>query len=97
LRLKRKLVGAVPLRGNIYLVDHISRLSSSRDRPKIYLPSTVSNRSGSISSCMTDTHPALDHIVKLLFSGVDPAIVQPSCMVAVQSLGQGYEKNCDEP
>ncbi|HBC93269.1 MAG TPA: hypothetical protein DCZ10_10340 [Pelotomaculum sp.] len=45
LRLRSKLVGAVKLRDNIYLADHItSPFVMGVIHPKIYLPSTLSER-----------------------------------------------------
>ena len=59
LRLRRWLVGAIPLRDNIYLADHIaSPFVLGVLRPKIYLPSILSEEeqkyiSSTISSVWT--------------------------------------------
>lgn len=45
LRLRRRLVGAVRLRGNIYLADHLeTAFVLGLVRPKIYLPSSLPDR-----------------------------------------------------
>ena len=45
LRLRRRLVGAVPLRDNVYLADYIdSPFVLGLFRPKIYLPSSLSEQ-----------------------------------------------------
>ena len=68
LRLRRRLVEAVPLRDNIYLADHIaSPFVLGVLRPKIYLPSTLSAEEQKYIILHEQYHiKRLDHLVKLL-------------------------------
>lgn len=66
LSLRRKLVGAVRLRENIYLADHIATpFVIGVIRPKIYLPSVLSEKELAYILLHEQTHiRRFDHIVK---------------------------------
>lgn len=68
LKLRRKLIGAAPLRDNIYLADHIkSPFVMGLFRSKIYLPSSLAEGEQEYIILHEKHHiRRLDHIVKVL-------------------------------
>ena len=66
--LRSKLIGAVKWQDNIYLADHIeSPFVMGLLRPKIYLPSTLSEQEHEYIILHEQTHiKRLDHIVKIV-------------------------------
>ena len=68
LRLRANLVGAVKLHTNIYLADHItSPFVLGVIRPKIYLPSTLSEQEQGYIILHEQTHiRRLDHVIKII-------------------------------
>lgn len=67
-RVRRRLIGAVPLRENLYLADHIpSPFVMGLVRPKIYLPSELNGREQGYIIQHEQCHIRRgDHIVKAL-------------------------------
>lgn len=99
LRLRWKLVGAVKLCGNIYLADHItSPFVIGVMRPKIYLPSILSEQEQSYIILHEQTHiRRLDHIVKLLaFAALTVHWFNPLVWVGFILFGNDMEMSCDE-
>ncbi len=99
LRLRWKLVGAVKLRGNIYLADHInSPFVMGVMRPKIYLPSTLSEQEQRYTILHEQTHiRRLDHMVKILaFAGLAVHWFNPLVWAAFILFGNDMEMSCDE-
>lgn len=99
LRLRWKLTGAVKICGNIYLADHIiSPFVIGVIRPKIYLPSTLSEREQRYTILHEQTHiRRLDHIVKILaFAGLAVHWFNPLVWVAFILSGNDMEMSCDE-
>lgn len=68
MKLRRKLIGAVRLRDNIYLADHIATpFVIGFFRPKIYLTSTISAEEQDYIILHEQTHiKRLDHIFKMI-------------------------------
>jgi beta-lactamase regulating signal transducer with metallopeptidase domain len=98
-RLRRKLVGAVCLRGNIYLADHIaSPFVIGILRPRIYLPSTLPEEERGYVIAHEQTHiRRLDHIVKLLaFLALAVHWFNPLVWAAFICAVQDMEMSCDE-
>lgn len=99
LRLKRRLVGAVPLRENIYLADRIATpFVIGVIRPKIYLPSTLSEREQEYITLHEQTHiRRFDHIVKIAsFLVLTVHWFNPLVWVAFILFGKDMEMSCDE-
>lgn len=99
LLLRRKLIGAVRLRENIYLADHISTpFVIGVIRPKIYLPSTLAEQEQSYIILHEQTHiRRLDHIVKLVaFLALTLHWFNPLVWVAFILSGKDMEMSCDE-
>lgn len=67
LALRRRLIGAVRLEGNVYLADHIpSPFVMGIFHPKIYLPSQLSEEERGYILLHEQTHiRRLDHLIKL--------------------------------
>lgn len=98
-RLRRKLVGAVKLRENIYLADHImSPFVIGVIRPKIYLPSTLSEQEQSYIILHEQTHiRRFDHIVKIVaFFTLVVHWFNPLVWVAFILCNRDMEMSCDE-
>jgi beta-lactamase regulating signal transducer with metallopeptidase domain len=99
IRLRRKLVGAVFLRENIYLADRIATpFVIGVIRPKIYLPSTLSEQEQRYIILHEQTHlRRLDHIVRL-FSFLALCIhwFNPLVWLAFMLSGKDMEMSCDE-
>lgn len=97
--LRRKLVGAVRLRDNIYLADHIvTPFVLGVFRPKIYLPSTLREEEQSYVILHEQTHiRRLDHIVKILaFLALAVHWFNPLVWVAFVLAVKDMEMSCDE-
>ena len=97
--LRRKLVGAVRLRDNIYLADHIATpFVIGLFRPKIYLPSTISSEEQDYIILHEQTHiKRLDHIVKMIaFLALAMHWFNPLVWVAFVCAVKDMEMSCDE-
>ncbi len=99
IRLKQKLIGAILLRDNIYLADHIdSPFVMGLIRPKIYLPSSLSEKERDYI-ILHEQHHILrgDHIVKLLsFAALCLHCFNPLVWIAFILSGKDMEMSCDE-
>lgn len=98
-RLRRKLVGAIPLEGNIRLADHItSPFVMGLFRPKIYLPSNLSETEREYIILHEQYHiRRLDHIVKILaFIALCIHWFNPLVWLAFYLSGKDMEMSCDE-
>ncbi len=99
LELRRKLVGAVRLRDNIYLADHIATpFVIGIFRPKIYLPSTISVEEQDYIILHEQTHiKRLDHMVKMIaFLALAMHWFNPLVWVAFVCAVKDMEMSCDE-
>lgn len=99
IKLRQKLVGSVRLRENIYLADHIvTPFVIGVIRPKIYLPSTLSERERDYTILHEQTHiRRLDHIVKLAaFLALILHWFNPLVWAAFILSGRDMEMSCDE-
>ena len=99
LRLRRKLVGAVRLRDNIYLADHIAApFVLGLFRPKIYLPSTLREEEQSYVILHEETHiRRFDHVFKLLaFLALAVHWFNPLVWLAFVCCVKDMEMSCDE-
>ena len=98
-RLRRRLVGAVCLRDNIYLADGISSpFVMGLFRPKIYLPSALSGREREYILLHEQHHlRRCDHAVKLLsFAALCVHWFNPLVWLAFVLSGRDMEMSCDE-
>lgn len=99
LSLRQKLIGAVRLRDNIYLADHISApFVIGVIRPKIYLPSTLREEEQDYVLLHEQTHiRRLDHIFKMLaFLALTVHWFNPLVWVAFICCVKDMEMSCDE-
>ena len=99
IRLRRKLVGSVLLRDNIYLADGIgSPFVMGFIRPKIYLPSALSEQEQSYIILHEQHHIRRgDHIVKALaFIALCIHWFNPLVWVAFVLSSKDMEMSCDE-
>ena len=99
LRLRRRLVGTVRLRDNIYLADHIpSPFVMGLFRPKIYLPSTLTvTERGYILRHEQYHLRRRDHLVKFLsFLALCIHWFNPLVWAAFVLSGKDMEMSCDE-
>lgn len=99
IRLRRRLIGAVPLRDNIYLADHItSPFVLGLLRPKIYLPSSLSPDEREYIIQHEQHHiRRLDHVVKFLsFAALCVHWFNPLVWAAFLLMGRDMEMSCDE-
>lgn len=99
LRLRRRLIGAVPLRDNIYLADYIdSPFVMSIFRPKIYLPSSLSEQEQGYIILHEQHHIRRgDHIIKALaFLALCVHWFNPLVWVAFVLSAKDMEMSCDE-
>lgn len=99
LRLRRRLVGAVPLEKSVYLADHISTpFVLGLFRPKIYLPSALpEGERGYILLHERHHIRRLDHAVKLLaFLALCVHWFNPLVWLMFVLLGRDMEMSCDE-
>jgi beta-lactamase regulating signal transducer with metallopeptidase domain len=98
-QLRRKLIGAIKLRDNIYLADHIaSPFVIGLFRPKIYLPSTLQEKEQSYVILHEQTHiRRLDHIFKILaFLALAVHWFNPFVWIAFIFFVKDMEMSCDE-
>jgi len=99
LRLKRKLIGAVLLRGNIYLADHIdTAFVVGLLQPRIYLPSGVRGKERCYIFAHEQEHiRRLDHVIKLLaYLALCIHWFNPLVWAAFILAGKDMEMSCDE-
>lgn len=99
LRLRRRLVGAVPLEKGVYLADHIGTpFVLGLARPKIYLPSSLPEREQGYILLHERHHiRRLDHVVKLLaFLALCIHWFNPLAWLFFVLLGKDMEMSCDE-
>ena len=99
LRLRRRLVGTVRLRDNIYLADHIpSPFVMGLFRPKIYLPSTLTETERGYILRHEQYHlRRRDHLVKFLsFLALCIHWFNPLVWAAFVLSGKDMEMSCDK-
>ena len=99
LRLRRRLVGSLRLRDNIYLADHISTpFVLGLVRPRIYLPSTLTE--GEMGYIIRHERYHIrhgDHVVKVLaFAALCLHWFNPLVWAAFILAGKDMEMRCDE-
>ena len=99
LRLRRRLVGSLRLRDNIYLADHISTpFVLGLVRPRIYLPSTLTQ--GEMGYIIRHEQYHIrhgDHVVKVLaFAALCLHWFNPLVWAAFILAGKDMEMRCDE-
>lgn len=99
IRLRRKLTGAVPLKDNVYLADHIpTPFVMGVLRPKIYLPSAMSGAEY-LYIIQHEMHHIrrCDHVIKLLaFAALCVHWFNPLVWLAFALSGKDMEMSCDE-
>ena len=98
-RLRRRLAGAVPLEGNVWLADHIgSPFVLGLFRPRIYLPSALPEEERGYILLHERHHiRRLDHIVKLIaFAALCVHWFNPLVWLTFVLLGRDMEMSCDE-
>ena len=99
MRLRRKLIGAIPLKDNIYLADHIpTPFVIGFIRPKIYLPSAMpeAEQSYIIQHEKHHIHRG-DHVIKLLaFAAMCIHWFNPLVWLAFALSSRDMEMSCDE-
>jgi len=98
-RLRKTLVGAINLGGNIYLADYItSPFVVGLFRPQIYLPSNLSEHEQEYIIMHEKHHIRRgDHIIKLLaFATLGIHWFNPLVWVAFVLAGKDMEMSCDE-
>ncbi len=99
LLLRRRLVGAVRLRGNIYLADRIATpFAIGMIRPKIYLPSSLEEQEQAYIILHEQTHiRRLDHIFKMIaFLALSVHWFNPLVWAAFVCCMKDMEMSCDE-
>ena len=99
LRLRHRLVGAVPLRSNIYLADYIeSPFVMGIFRPEIYLPSSLSEQEQAYIILHEQHHiRRLDHVIKgVAFLALCIHWFNPLVWVAFILSSKDMEMSCDE-
>lgn len=98
-RLRRKLVGAIKLDGNVYLSDGIpSPFVLGLFRPKIYLPSTLTQKETEYILLHERTHLSrFDHLTRpLAFLALSLHWFNPLVWLAFLLSGRDMEVSCDE-
>lgn len=99
IRLRRKLVGAVPLCENIYLADHIaSPFVLGLFRPKIFLPSSLSEVEQEYIIQHEKHHIRRgDHVTRILaFAALCVHWFNPLVWLSFVLSGNDMEMSCDE-
>lgn len=99
IKLRRKLTIAMPIRDNIYIVDHISTpFVSGFFRPKIYLPSSLSEKEQNYIIQHEMCHiKRLDHVTRVLgFIALSIHWFNPFVWIAFYLSGEDMEMSCDE-
>ena len=98
-KLRRKLIGATPLRGNIFLADYIdSPFVMGLVFPRIYLPSSLSETEQEYVILHEKHHVKRgDHIIKVLaFAALCIHWFNPFVWLAFVLSGKDMEMSCDE-
>ncbi len=98
-KLRRKLIGATPLRDNIFLADYIaSPFVMGLVFPKIYLPSSLSEAEQEYVILHEKHHVKRgDHIIKILaFAALCIHWFNPFVWLAFVLSGKDMEMSCDE-
>lgn len=98
-RLKNKLIGAVPLKDNIYLADHISSpFVMGVLKPSIYLPSKTAESQMEFILRHEQHHiKRFDHITRILgFLALTIHWFNPLAWLAFILSGKDMEMSCDE-
>ena len=98
-KLRRRLIGAVRLRDNIWLSDTIETpFVTGLFRPRIYLPSTLSEQEQSYIVLHEQTHIRRgDHVIRLLaFIALCVHWFNPLVRLAFHASGRDMEMSCDE-
>lgn len=99
IRLRRKLIGAMLYRGNVYLADYIDTpFVMGILQPKIYLPSNVPTKERKYIIAHERHHVRrLDHIIKLLaYLALCIHWFNPLAWIAFIQAGKDMEMSCDE-
>ncbi len=99
IKLHRKLIGAVPLRDNVYLADHIaSPFVMGLLRPEIYLPSTLTEQEQTYIIQHEQHHiRRFDPIIKILaFASLCVHWFNPLMWLAFVLSCKDMEMSCDE-
>ena len=99
LRFRKHLTGAMQVKDNIYLVDHIdSAFVAGLIRPKVYLPSDIPLKQMGYIIAHEQYHiRRLDHVTKhLSFAALCIHWFNPLVWVAFISSGKDLEMSCDE-
>lgn len=99
IKLRRRLVGAMPLRDNIYLADRIvSPFVMGIICPKIYLPSNIGESEREYIILHEQRHiRRLDHVIKVLaFAALCLHWFNPLVWLAFILAGKDMEMSCDE-
>jgi beta-lactamase regulating signal transducer with metallopeptidase domain len=99
LRLRKRLIGAVKLQGNIFLADHIaSPFVIGLFHPKIYLPSTLAEQEQSYIILHEQTHiRRFDHVMKIIaFTALCIHWFNPLVWIAFTLTIKDMEMSCDE-
>lgn len=99
LGLRRRLVGSMQLKGNIYLADHIdTAFVVGLVQPRIYLPSGVPNKERYFILAHEQHHIRRgDHIIKLLaYLALCIHWFNPLVWLAFILAGKDMEMSCDE-
>lgn len=99
LRLRHRLVGSLHLKDNLYLADYISTpFVLGLVRPRIYLPSTLTEQEMDYIICHEQYHIRhLDHVVKVLaFAALCLHWFNPLVWLAFVLAGKDMEMRCDE-
>lgn len=97
-RLKRKLIGAAPLRDNIHFADHItSPFVMGFMKPNIYLPSSMAETEQAFIIVHEKYHiKRLDHITRILgFIALMIHWFNPLAWIAFVLSGKDMEMSCD--
>lgn len=97
--LRRRLLGAIPLGGNLYLAGHIDTpFVMGILRPRIYLPSVLSDREQEYIVLHERHHiRRSDHIIKMLiFVALCIHWFNPLVWLAFVLSGKDMEMSCDE-
>lgn len=99
MKLRRKLISAIPLRDNIYLADYItSPFVIGFLRPKIYIPSSLSDSEQEYILLHEQHHiRRLDHVMKLFaFAALCLHWFNPLVWLSFILSGKDMEMSCDE-
>lgn len=99
LRLRKKLIGAVKLRDNIFLADHLaSPFVMGLFRPRVYLPSTLQEREQSYIILHEQTHiRRFDQGMKIAaFAALCIHWFNPLVWIAFSLAVNDMEMSCDE-